>query len=222
VPPAYVLLDLYDTVVDGDWRGLRDALAERLGVDAPVLDQAFALTRPTRNIGGYHDEEGDMAAVLDAIGLEPELDVVRDLATFEHHQLRERIRLFPDSLEVVAALRERGVRTALVSNCSHSTRSVVERLRLEEAFDALILSFAVGARKPQPGIYEAALAALGVGSPSDAVFVDDQVRYCDGARALGIDTRLIQRPTASPFEGFAPSTNGHAVITALAELLDEG
>jgi hypothetical protein len=33
---------------------------------------------------------------------------------------------------------------------------------------------------------------------------------------------LIQRPTASPFEGFAQSTNGHTVITALAELLDEG
>jgi FMN phosphatase YigB (HAD superfamily) len=52
------------------------------------------------------------------------------------------------------------------------------------------------------------------------VFVDDQTAYCDGARALGIDTRLIQRPTATPFEGFAPSTNGHAVITGLAELLD--
>ena len=221
MPPAYVLLDLYDTVVDGDWRGLRDALADRLGVDAPVLDQAFALTRPTRNIGGYHDEEGDMAAVLEAIGLDPELDVVRDLATFEHEQLRERIRLFPDSLEVVAALRERGVRTALVSNCSHSTRSVVERLRLEEAFDALILSFAVGARKPQPGIYEAALAALGVDSPSDAVFVDDQVRYCDGARALGIDTRLILRDGTEPSEGVSLETNGHAVIQDLTALLED-
>lgn len=221
MPPAYVLLDLYDTVVDGDWRGLRDALADRLGVDAPVLDQAFALTRPTRNVGGYHDEEGDMAAVLEAIGLEPELDIVRDLATFEHNQLRERIRLFPDSLEVTAALRERGVRTALVSNCSHSTRSVVERLQLEEAFDALILSFAVGARKPQPGIYEAALAALGVDSPADAVFVDDQVRYCDGARALGIDTRLILRDGTGPSEGVSLETNGHAVIRDLTALLED-
>jgi putative hydrolase of the HAD superfamily len=221
VPPHYVLLDLYDTVVDGDWRGLRDALAERLGVEAPVLDQAFALTRPTRNIGGYHDEEGDMAAVIEAIGLEPELDLVRDLATFEHDQLRERIRLFPDSLEVTAGLREQGVRTALVSNCSHSTRSVVERLRLEEAFDALILSFAVGARKPQPGIYEAALAALGVEAPSDTVFVDDQVRYCDGARALGLDTRLILRDGTEPSEGVSPGTNGHAVIRDLTALLED-
>jgi putative hydrolase of the HAD superfamily len=221
VAPAFVLLDLYDTFVDGDWRGLRDALADRLGVDAPVLDQAFASTRPTRNVGGYRDEEGDMAAVLEALGLEPDLEVVRDLATYEHELLRERIRLYPDSLEVTAALRERGIGTALVSNCSHSTRSVVERLRLEEAFDALILSFAVGARKPQPGIYEAALEALGVDAPSEAVFVDDQVRYCDGARALGIDTRLILRDGTEPSEGVSPETNGHIVIRDLTALLED-
>ncbi len=162
-----------------------------------------------------------MAAVLEAIGLEPELDIVRDLATFEHEQLHERIRLYPESLEVTMALRERGIGTALVSNCSHSTGPVIDRLGLRDAFDALVLSFEVGSRKPQPGIYEAALAALGDVSPSDALFVDDQVRYCDGARALGIDTRLILRDGTVPSEGLSPETNGHAVIRDLTALLED-
>ncbi len=114
-------------------------------------------------------------------------------------------------------LRERGVRTALVSNCSNATRPIVEQLGLPALFDAVILSFEVGVRKPEPGIYQAALRRSDA-EPPDAVFVDDQTSYCDGARALGIDTRLIVRDGAQPAEGFAPSTNGHPVITDLTSL----
>jgi putative hydrolase of the HAD superfamily len=128
------------------------------------------------------------------------------------------IRLFDDSIPTVRALRADGVRTALVSNCSHNTRPVVARLGLEQEFDAMILSFEVGSRKPQPAIYQAALDAVG-GDAAHAIFVDDQADYCDGARALGIDTRLIIRSDAHPPEGFAASTNGHRVIPDLASLL---
>ena len=61
------------------------------------------------------------------------------------------------------------------------------------------MSFEVGARKPQPAIYRAALEAVG-SEAADAIFVDDQADYCDGARALGDDTRLIVRPDAHPPE----------------------
>ena len=79
----------------------------------------------------------------------------------------------------------RGVKTALVSNCSHSTRPVVERLGLEEVFDRVVLSFEVRAMKPDPAIYRAALEQLGGVPPERAVFVDDQPPYCDGATAVG-------------------------------------
>ena len=110
------------------------------------------------------------------------------------------------------------MRTALVSNCSNATRPIVEQLGLPALFDAVILSFEIGVRKPEPGIYRAALDAIET-APADAVFVDDQTSYCDGARALGIDTRLIVRDGAQPADGFAPSTNGHTVITDLTALL---
>ena len=144
---------------------------------------------------------------------------MRELVRIEREFMTTGVRLFDDSIPTVRALRADGVRTVLVSNCSHNTRPVVARLDLEREFDALILSFEVGARKPQPAIYRAALDAVG-SEASDAIFVDDQADYCDGARALGIDTRLIIRPDVHPPEGFASSTNGHRVIRNLAGLLD--
>jgi len=213
-----VLIDLYDTLVESDWHLWRDLLAQHVGLKADVLGRAFDDTRPARSVGAYADEQGDTRAVLEAAGLVHDPDHIRELVQLERAFMTTGIRLYDDSLPAVRTLREDGVRTVLVSNCSHNTRPVVARLGLEDAFDAVILSFEAGARKPQPAIYRAALEAVGT-EAADAIFVDDQAEYCDGARALGIDTRLIVRPGAQPAEGVTASANGHAVIHDLAALL---
>ena len=216
--PDAVLIDLYDTLVWSDWPRWQRALAGRLGVDGQALVRAFDETRPARSVGTFPDHDGDIAALLRALRIEPTPDLVRDVRALEERELMSDIHLYEDSLPAVRGLRERGVRTALVSNCSHNTRAVVRRLGLDEEFDAVILSFEVGAQKPQPAIYRAALERVGVADPSRAVFVDDQVDYCDGAAALGMDTRLMIRPL-DPIGGFAPTANGHRVITELTALL---
>jgi putative hydrolase of the HAD superfamily len=221
MPPAAVLLDLYDTLVESDWDDWHRSLASRLGVEPRVLRDAFDVTRPARSVGRYPDVEAEMAVVIEATGVHPEPDLVRDLASAEFEFMSTRVRLHDDVVPVTKELRERGVRTALVSNCSHNTTPVVERLRLPELLDAVILSFEIGAKKPQPEIYRAALEALGDIEPGAAVFVDDQAKYCDGAAALGIDTRLIlRRDSPPPIEGWAVEANGHRVIASLTELLD--
>jgi HAD superfamily hydrolase (TIGR01509 family) len=131
--------------------------------------------------------------------------------------LADGVHLWEDSIPTLRALRDRGVRSAVVSNCDHSTRPVVERLGLVEETDAMILSFEVRAAKPDREIYQAALDALEVG-PSEAVFVDDQVRYCDGATALGIRSYLILREDATPDEGVSTDTHGHEVLRDLRSL----
>ena len=217
--PGAVLLDLYDTLVQSDWDEMRDLMAARLGIDGNVLLDAFDATRPARSVGAYDDVEGDMASVIEATGLPAEPDLVRDLATLEHEFLREHVRLHEDAVPVMRELRGRGVPTALVSNCSHSTLPVVDRLGLADELDALVLSFEVGSRKPEPEIYRVALQRAGAVAPSRAVFVDDQARYCDGAAALGIETRLIVRSETSATVAPASATNGHRVIRTLVELV---
>jgi HAD superfamily hydrolase (TIGR01509 family) len=219
LPFRAALIDLYDTLVEGDWSTLRAALSHRLGVDDGILREAFTITRPARNEGRYADEEADMAAVVAAAGLDPEPELVRELASLEFDFQRTGVRLHPESLGVLRELRAGGAKTALVSNCQHSTRATVDRLGLEDEMDVVVLSFELGARKPQPAIYHAALDALGADA-TDAVFVDDQAAYCDGASRLGIATRLILRPEADPPEGVSEA-NGHRVITDLRALLED-
>ena len=217
--PRAVLLDLFDTVVAGDWATWRDTLSRLLGVDGRALSQAYASTRVARNTGRYPDEEGDMRAVIEAVGIDdPPHDLVRWCATAMYGFTRTGIDPYDDVGPTLAALRDAGVPTALISNCDHFGGHVVDRLALRDRFDAVILSYEVEAKKPDPAIYRAALAAIGDVAPSDAVFVDDQTAYCDGARDLGIATRLILRPGASPTEGASVDANGHEVVTDLGWL----
>jgi putative hydrolase of the HAD superfamily len=218
MPAAAYLIDLYDTLVFGEWAAWRAELAAITGLTEDAIATAYHRTRPQRNEGAYETSEEDVGALLKAGGMtDPSEGLVRSVIDAEA-TFGDRVRLYDDALLSLAAIRGAGRRTALVSNCSKGTRQVVERLGLAAAVDAVVLSCEIGSRKPDPTIYHVALGAIGA-QPHDAVFVDDQTPYCDGARALGIDTRLIVRPTAAPAEGFAPSTNGHRVIQALTDLL---
>jgi putative hydrolase of the HAD superfamily len=209
-----VLLDLYDTIVRSEWGKLRDLIATRIGIDTKALTKAFEATRPARGVGTYPDADGDMVAVLQAARVQPTPELVGELVNLESDELTRGVHLYDDALPVVRSLRERGVRTILVSNCSHSTRPVVDRLRLDEAFDHLVLSFEAGVMKPSAGIYLKALEAAGGIDPSRALFVDDQPGYCDGAAAVGMSTRLILRPN----EDVPSDRHGHRVVTDLTPL----
>jgi putative hydrolase of the HAD superfamily len=196
-----VLIDLYDTLAWTDWPTMRAELEERFEISEVELLRAFTTTREARSIGAYGSAEGDLAAVLEAAGVQPDADLVHELNAARARALAENgVHLWDDSIPTLRELRRRGIRTAVVSNCDHATRPIVDDLGLEREVDAIMLSFEVGAAKPEPGIYRAALEAVGAG-PDEAVFVDDQVAYCEGAEALGIRSFLIVREDADPAEG---------------------
>jgi len=213
-----VLLDLYDTLAWTEWKTMRLELEERLGLERRALLRAFDLSRPQRSTGAFGSAEGDVAAILEAAGVTPEPDLVRELTSRTTEFLETGVSLWEDSVPVMRELRGRGLATAIVSNCDHSTRRVVERLGLYDEVNMVILSFEVGAAKPSPEIYQRALWWLNV-EPENALFVDDQAAYCDGAAALGIQTALIVREGATPAEGVS-EPGGHRVITDLRALLE--
>jgi len=215
-----VLLDLYDTLVWSDWLTWQRRLAERLGLAPEVIADAYDATRPDRSLGAYNDAHADLASVLMAARVISSPDLLVELGALEREVLIDTVRLYDDSLEVVRALRANGSKVALVSNCSWNTGPIVDRLGLDAEFDALVLSFEVGVMKPAPAIYRTALERVGDPEPPAAVFVDDQVTYCDGAAAVGLDTCLILRPEEA-LKGRPTSTHGHRVIEDLTPLLAE-
>jgi HAD superfamily hydrolase (TIGR01509 family) len=65
-----------------------------------------------------------------------------------------------------------------------------------ELFDARVLSYEVGAVKPDPLIYEMILERLNI-TPEESIFVDDSERYCVAAETLGIKAIYHQDTNAT-------------------------
>jgi epoxide hydrolase-like predicted phosphatase len=90
------------------------------------------------------------------------------------------------------ALKATGLKTAVVTNnikeFGEGWRTMVP---VDELFDAVIDSSAVGVRKPDPRIYRMALDALGGVAPEAAVLVDDAVGNIAAAKAIGIHGVLV-------------------------------
>jgi putative hydrolase of the HAD superfamily len=214
-----VLLDLYDTLAWTEWPTMRAELEDRFGLGEAELLRALTTTREARSTGAFGSADGDLAAILEAAGVHPDPQLVHELSEARVRALADDgVHLWDDSVPTLRELRARGLRTAIVSNCDHATRPIVDDLGLEREADAIVLSFEVGVAKPDPGIYRAALAAVGAG-PEEAVFVDDQAWYCDGAQALGIRSFLIRRDDAEPAEGFG-AVGDRDVLRDLRSLLD--
>jgi putative hydrolase of the HAD superfamily len=127
------------------------------------------------------------------------------------------------------ALRERGLRTGLVSNAFDPGWLLHEdlaRMGLGARLDVAVFSSEVGKRKPHPEIFEAALAKLGV-EPERALFVGDRL-YEDvrGAKELGMTTAQAlwfradddERGVEPDFQAFTPMDVLNAVRRLTGEL----
>ena len=86
----------------------------------------------------------------------------------------------------------RRCRMAILSNTNElHFLDIRRRYPLLEKFQDYVLSYEVGAMKPAPRIYEAALEATG-SAASECFFTDDKPENIEGARRLGIDAELFR------------------------------
>jgi HAD superfamily hydrolase (TIGR01509 family) len=102
----------------------------------------------------------------------------------------------PTALTILASLRARGFRTAIVSNTpwgspAQAWRAELARHGLLGAVDATVFCMDVGYRKPHPAPFERALSLLGVRA-AEAVFVGDDPRWdIAGAQRVGVRPILL-------------------------------
>lgn len=101
---------------------------------------------------------------------------------------------YPDTEPVLAALREAGVKVALVSNIGFDLRSLFAAWKLDRLVDAWALSYEVGRCKPDPGIFLRACGMLGV-DPERTLMVGDTPADA-GAVAAGCEVLVL--PAADP------------------------
>lgn len=137
------------------------------------------------------------------------LHVLRESGLADHHaeMLYDRVvnpaswTPYPDTAEVLARLHARGVKTAVVSNIAFDVRPAFEAIGASADVDEFVLSFEVGAVKPDAAIFETALARLRI-EAKNAVMVGDSDEADGGARAIGCGFVLVDPlPTAERRDG---------------------
>ncbi|MFC9438052.1 HAD family hydrolase [Nocardia sp. NPDC057030] len=107
---------------------------------------------------------------------------------------------YPDVGEVLTLLAGQGIQVAVVSNIAFDIRPAFVSRDWDRYVDAFALSFEIGAVKPDPRIFAATLAKLGV-EPDAALMIGDSAEADGGATALGCRFALVdpvpteQRPT---------------------------
>lgn len=120
--------------------------------------------------------------------------------------------LYPRAVETLETLSARGYRVGLISNWDDRLPQILEGLGLAPLLDPKVISYAVGAEKPDPRIFEAALRAAAV-APEDAVMIgDDDEADVAGPKRIGMHAVQVRRP--------GQRVNGAPVVDRLDELLD--
>lgn len=219
-----ILLDSLGTLVGlrPPAPALRSVLAERFGLrlEPDAAEQALAA-----EIAYYraHLQEGRDAASVAALRTRcaevlraalpasPVLEAVSPAEMTEALLASLRFEPYPDVAPALASARRRGLRLFVVSNWDASLPDTLSRAGLIGLVDGVVTSARAGVRKPDPAIFEQALALAEV-TPAQALHVGDSpVEDIDGARAAGLRAVLVRRDGS-------PGPAGVETITGLEEI----
>ena len=206
------LVDAYDTIVTCDFRVLRQEVPVLAGIPAAIWDEEYRRLGPLLSDGRVSKTEA-FGQILRASGQPEHPGLVGEMVRRDQELLLANARLFDDSVPFLEKLRARGIKIAVVSNCTENTRPLLVSLGVDALADALVLSCEVGAAKPAAEIFQCALDRLGVTAEA-AVFVDDQPGFCAGSVAVGISTVQIVR---GELDGNVPAA-GTRVVRSLPEV----
>lgn len=107
-------------------------------------------------------------------------------------------RVDEDALGLVRQVRAAGRPVALATNATDDLRDDLALLGLTAEFDAVVSSAEIGIHKPSKEFFAAACKAVEA-VPRDCLFVDDNHRNIEGARAAGLSAMRWTGPADIPY-----------------------
>ena len=151
---------------------------------------------------------------MGADGPEPQLErCAREI--YDEWGYPQHFALYDDVRATLRALHRDGYRIGLISNTHRCLATFQRHFALDPFVSAAVSSYEHGRLKPDPSIFRAALAAVGVAA-GDGVMVGDSVAHdIDGARGAGMGAVLLVRSGEPPAE--RPGA-GVPVVRTLTEL----
>jgi glucose-1-phosphatase len=176
-----IIFDLGRVLIPFDFQRGYSLMSERCGLPPEEIRTRIRnldIVNPYES--GQVDTASFVAAVNSALGVSMPVQEFGDMwnAVF-----------LPDTLIPEALLEELKPRHRLVllSNTNDLHYNMIDaRYPILRHFDERVLSYKVGAMKPDPRIYLAAIAAARC-APEECFFTDDVPAYVEGAKKMGID-----------------------------------
>lgn len=213
-----VVFDLWQTLAawpDDSSAELRRSWSTSLGVPPDRLEEVwlgadFYRLRETGPIASA------IEVLYERLGVDGDLD---DLLARRLDLTRDALVPVPGAISTLGRLRQRGVATGLISNCTEEVALVWEESPFAGLLDVTVFSATAGCMKPDPRIYELALGELAVRA-DEALFVGDGANdELGGADRVGMTPVLVHRDGEEPpWDGLSGWTGLR--VTAIPQVLD--
>ena len=216
--PKAILFDLDDTIIrhekpDLAWKRVMAGFSARLeGIDTENLTDDVLEYRdwfwsdPDRHrqnrLNQIWASQQILSTVFGRAGID-DAQLVADIANAYANDRRERMELFPDSLETLSSFRDLGVRLALVTNgASEIQRHKIETFKLATYFEHIVIEGEFGTGKPDERVYRHVLERFDA-QPRDAWMVGDNLEWEVatpqrlGMTGIWVDARRVGLPESS-------------------------
>lgn len=181
-PGAWIVFDFGNVLIEIDPARSIEAF-QTLGAQADLnLDAEF-----------FHDfETGAITAAEFRDALRCQLGRAASRSSLDAAWNALLLEIPPKTLSVLRSLRTQGYRLALLSNTNSIHIDEVRRRlgpfgygEFARCFDRVFYSYEMGLRKPDPAIYAAVDRELGITSPAEVLFIDDNSANIASAVANG-------------------------------------
>lgn len=170
-----VVFDMYETLIT-HYHGksalyFSPQMAAEAGVELAGFQKIWRGKEKERTVGKFSLEE-TLALILKENGVYSE-DKVKQMAAkrvatamncFEN--------LHSEIIPMLEDLKRKNIKIGLISNCFSEEANVIRQSPLAPYFDVMCLSYELGMRKPEPGIYAECVKRLGV-KPQECLYVGD-------------------------------------------------
>lgn len=182
-----VFFDFGGVIQRTEFQAPRQHLGERFRMDYEDIDKlVFGSESARRASVGEITEEAHWANVLTRLK-RPLSELKAIEGEFFGGDVIDR-----DLVELIRSLRGK-FHVGLISNAWSGMRAFLEREKLIELFDTVVISAEVHVMKPEAKIYSIALEQAGV-KAEEAVFVDDVQANIDACRNTGMKGVLFRDP----------------------------
>lgn len=183
-----VIFDLFETLITewGHKKYTKNEMSFDLGVDSEKFDRYWDEKEEDRYLGKI-DFTDSILYVMEKCGKHMETSLLSRIVnkrTETKSQCFEYVN--PDVYRLLEELKARGLRLAIISNCSSEEVQVIRQSKIYGYFDQIVLSYEVNMKKPDVGIYKKCCDLLGVGA-NECIFIGDGgSNELEGAKMAGM------------------------------------